>query len=120
MENPWLEQVCVMGSGLAQPVGIAVLSDIGKAAPRDVVTRGLEALVAAVNGRLDTHERLSRLVLSDDPWTTENGLLTPTLKLKRTPMEKRYQPLLEALADAPGIVVWQSPDPQEPVPRMAA
>jgi long-chain acyl-CoA synthetase len=120
MENPWLEQVCVMGSDLAQPLAIAVLSDIGKAQPRDAVTRALEALVADVNRRLDAHERLAKLLVSDDAWTIENGLLTPTLKLKRTSMEARYQPLLEELLDRPGVVVWQHPDGQPAVPRMAA
>jgi long-chain acyl-CoA synthetase len=120
MENPWLEQVCVMGSDLAQPVAIAVLSDIGKAQPRDAVIRGLEALVADVNRRLDAHERLAKLMVSDDAWTIENGLLTPTLKLKRTPMELRYQPLLERLLDRPGAVVWQHADGAVSVPRMVA
>ena len=35
-------------------------------------------------------------------------------------LSQRYQPLLETLADRPGIVVWQHPDAHSPVPRMAA
>jgi len=120
MESPWLEQVCVMGSNLAQPVAVAVLSDIGRQRPADVVTRGLEALVASVNARLDAHARIAKLVLSGDPWTIENGLLTPTLKLKRTPMERRYQPLLERLLDRPGLVVRQDAEGAGGVPKMAA
>jgi len=120
METPWLEQVSVMGSGLPQPMAIAVLSDIGKAQPRDAVERGLAALVASVNGRLETHERLSKLVISSDAWTIENGLLTPTLKLKRAPLAQRYLPLVESLTDRPGIVVWQHVEGPQPVPRMAA
>jgi long-chain acyl-CoA synthetase len=120
MENPCLEQVCVMGSGLAQPVALAVLSDIGKAQPRRELQRAFEALLASINRRLDAHERVAKLVLSTDPWTIENGLLTPTLKLKRQPMEQRYQALLADLVDHPSSVVWQGAETGEAVPRMAA
>jgi len=120
MENPWLEQVCVLGSGLAQPVAIAVLSDIGRAQPRAALEQGLAALVASINRKLDAHERLAKLVLTTDPWTIENGMLTPTLKLKRNPMEKRYAPLAEHWLEDPATVLWQGADVDKPVPRMAA
>ncbi len=35
--------------------------------------------------------------LTLEPWTIENGLLTPTLKLKRPEMEKRFAAQIEAL-----------------------
>jgi len=120
MENPWLEQVCVMGSGLAQPVAIAVLSDVGRAQPRPLLEQGLAALVASVNRKLDAHERLAKLVLTTDPWTIENGMLTPTLKLKRHPMEQRYAALAEQWLEDPATVLWQGADLDKPVPRMAA
>ena len=107
MDNAWLEQVCVLGRGLAQPVALGVLSDIGKAQPRDAVQTSFADLLASINAKLPTHERVAKLVLTNDPWTIENGLLTPTLKLKRAPMEQRYGALLEGLAEKPGAVVWQ-------------
>ncbi|SVD63178.1 uncharacterized protein METZ01_LOCUS416032, partial [marine metagenome] len=30
----------------------------------------------------------------NDSWTTENGLLTPTLKLMRDILEEKYQPVI--------------------------
>jgi len=107
MDNAWLEQVCVLGRGLAQPVALGVLSDIGKAQPRDAVQQSFAQLLGTINAKLPTHERVAKLVLTNDPWTIENGLLTPTLKLKRAPMEQRYGALLEGLAEKPGAVVWQ-------------
>lgn len=120
MESPLLEQVCVMGNGLPQPVAVAVLSDIGKAEESAGVQAALAERLKAVNARLEAHERLAKLVLTTDPWTIENGMLTPTLKLKRQPMEDRYAALLEAWAEQPGTVVWQGEARQEAVPRMAA
>jgi long-subunit acyl-CoA synthetase (AMP-forming) len=107
MDNAWLEQVCVLGRNLAQPVALGVLSDVGKAQPKESVQQSFAELLSAVNAKLPTHERISKLVLTNDAWTIENGLLTPTLKLKRQPMEQRYGALLEHIAEQPGAVVWQ-------------
>lgn len=44
------------------------------------------------------HYALPRNVaLTLEPWTIENGLLTPTLKLKRGPLSKRYAQTIEEL-----------------------
>lgn len=37
------------------------------------------------------------IVLTKDPWTIENGLLTPTLKLKRSPLNQRFKKEIEQL-----------------------
>ena len=37
------------------------------------------------------------IVLTKDPWTVENGLLTPTLKLKRGPLSLRFKQEIEQL-----------------------
>ncbi|WJW75323.1 AMP-dependent synthetase/ligase [Thiohalobacter sp. IOR34] len=43
------------------------------------------------------YARIRRLVLSLDPWTVEEGLLTPTLKLRRSRVLDRYAARIEAL-----------------------
>jgi long-chain acyl-CoA synthetase len=37
------------------------------------------------------HARVRRITLLHEPWTLEDGLLTPTLKLKRASVLERYQ-----------------------------
>ncbi len=43
------------------------------------------------------YERVQDFVLSLEDFTTDNGMLTPTLKLKRRSVLERYGPDLDAL-----------------------
>ncbi len=43
------------------------------------------------------YARIRRIALISDPWTIENGLLTPTLKLKRNQVLERYRDDYEKL-----------------------
>jgi long-chain acyl-CoA synthetase len=89
--NNYIEQVCVMGSGLPQPIALIVLSADGRNRDRDHLRQGLLETLEQVNPELEKHERLHNLVVLKDDWTIENGLLTPTLKIKRNPIESKYQ-----------------------------
>ncbi|WP_417704001.1 AMP-binding protein [Pseudomonas sp.] len=93
-EHSRIEQVCVVGDGLPQPIALCVLSDVGRQEAandsRDELENSLKALLADVNGRLDHHERLQGLVLVKEVWAVENGFLTPTLKIKRAVIEGTY------------------------------
>ena len=103
--NPLLEQVCVIGSGLPAPVGVVVLSEAGRGLPRESVEESLAATLKSTNGQLESHERLSSMLIVNDEWTTENGLLTPTLKVKREQLEARYRDVVSGDLDA---VAWES------------
>ncbi|MBL8923680.1 MAG: AMP-binding protein [Myxococcaceae bacterium] len=98
--HPELENVMVAGANQPQPFALAVLSL--KARNRLMVAEAkaellheLERHLEAINARLDPHERLETLVLLTEDWTPENGLLTPTLKLKRSAIEKKYDAHVE-------------------------
>jgi long-chain acyl-CoA synthetase len=97
--SPFVEQVCVLGAGMPAPVAVVVLSDGAQHLPRDNVEKSLEATLADTNRHLESHERLSGIIIVDDEWTTENGLLTPTLKIRRDELEARYASVVDA---APG------------------
>ena len=44
------------------------------------------------------HYALPRnVVISQEPWSVENGLLTPTLKIKRGPLCKKFAQEIEAM-----------------------
>ena len=91
--NPDIEQVCVMGIGRKQPIALVVLGE-GTPSTAAHVRKELKATLKKVNRELEAHERLDHLIVVEQPWSIENGLLTPTLKLKRDQIEQRYEHLL--------------------------
>jgi long-chain acyl-CoA synthetase len=56
--------------------------------------RQVEALVDRHNQSLARYERIKKFVIVGEDFSVENGLLTPTLKVKRREIEKRYGSLL--------------------------
>jgi long-subunit acyl-CoA synthetase (AMP-forming) len=85
-----IEQACVSGATMPQPYALVVLSktarDDSTRSP-EAVTQALDSLREQVNRSLDAHERLHAIVVVRDAWTVENGMLTPTMKLKRGELE---------------------------------
>ncbi|NCF72370.1 MAG: AMP-binding protein [Gammaproteobacteria bacterium] len=88
--NPLFEQVCVIGSGLPAPIAVVVLSDAAQHLPKSSVEESFLATLVDTNAHLESHERISNFFIAKEEWTTENGLLTPTLKVKRDEIEARY------------------------------
>jgi long-chain acyl-CoA synthetase len=62
------------------------------AAFRDHLSRAVDA----VNKDLSVIERVRRFVIADEPFTIQNGEMTPTLKVKRHVVKARYGGRLEA------------------------
>ena len=103
--NPLVDQVCVMGAGLRAPVAVVVPSRAAMEMSREDVDNSLEATLHEVNRMLESHEKLSTLFVVDDPWTVENELLTPTMKIKRDKLEARYADLIRQEG---GTIVWSA------------
>jgi long-chain acyl-CoA synthetase len=106
-----IEQVCVVGDGLPQPLALCVLSEAGREeagnGARRTLESSLQSLLEEVNGGLDQHERLQGLVLVKDIWAVDNGFLTPTLKIKRGSVEGAYAAQFVEWGGQGERVVWQ-------------
>ncbi len=93
--NLLIEQMCVMGSGLPAAVCVAVLSaDMAKTKTKEQIEASLAATLDEVNASIEKHEVVAAIIIAKDQWTIENGLLTPTLKIKRTELEAKYKNLI--------------------------
>ncbi|MGO9340332.1 MAG: AMP-binding acetyl-CoA synthetase, partial [Terracidiphilus sp.] len=66
----------------------------------------LVAVLEQVNAQLEQHERLRFLAISFEPWTAQNGFLTPTLKVRRTALEQRFSAEFKAWERQGSKVVW--------------
>ncbi len=104
--NSDIEQTCVVGSGLAQPIALITLSAQGKKKTKEEVQNGLKEMLGKINSSLDAHEKLDKVIVLKDEWTVENGLLTPSFKIKRNEIEKKYSPWYEDWDREKGMVVW--------------
>ena len=89
--NKNIEQVCVVGTQLPQPIAIVVLSERGKNKVKADLISSLKTTMEVVNPKLDGHEKIHNFIVVKEDWTVENKLLTPTMKIKRNAIEKLYQ-----------------------------
>ncbi len=105
-KNSHVEQVCLMGSNLDQPLALIELSPAARLLPAGQVSEELQATLAHLNTHLQPHERISHFVLVREPWTVDNGCMTPTMKIRRNVLEARYAEVVAALP-ARQPLVWE-------------
>ena len=106
--NTDIEQLCLVGSGLFQPMLVVSLNADARQRPPEQVERALVATMESVNASLEAHEAIAKVVVSKDAWSIDNGLMTPTMKVRRNEVEKRYGELLAASEKNRGQqVVWE-------------
>ena len=106
-----IELVSVVGDNMPQPIALVNLTPeekarLGQGHEREHFTHELEHLRTQVNAQVDPHEQLACIVVVQEPWTVENGLITPTLKIKRNELEKHYAARLAEWQNGRGVV-WE-------------
>jgi len=69
------------------------------------ISESLAKTLKSVNSQLEKHEIMSKVCVAKEEWTVDNGLLTPTLKIKRDRIEAKYQDLVGQ--ETSELVVWQ-------------
>ncbi len=100
-----VENLCVIGDGLPAPVAVA--SVFGKEfKDKDAYLKEAEVIFQKLNGGLEKHERISHILFVDDEWNPDNGLITPTLKIRRPQLEEKYMPLIEKHRKSKQKIIW--------------
>jgi long-chain acyl-CoA synthetase len=79
--------------GWAEKEGVALGDVTRNERVRELLRKEIETLSRDIKG----YERVQDFVVTSDDFTTDNGMLTPTLKLKRRVVLERYGPELEQL-----------------------
>lgn len=101
-----IEQIAVVGRGIAQPLALVVLSEAGAQKSKDQLKNTLTNTLEGANAKLEGYKKVSTIVVMDQPWTTENGMLTPTLKVKRNVINKALSEKYRDWHECEDCVVW--------------
>lgn len=102
-----IDQVCVVGTGLPQPIALMTLSAEGRGKPQQMVQTEIMDAVHHTNKTLETFEHIQVAVIVRESWSIENGLMTPSMKIKRNAVEKRYESKYAEWMKGEGPVIWE-------------
>ncbi len=102
-----------MVSGVGQPSAYAIVvpaeslrPKLGDAAVRAEFEAEMSSVLKRVNANVADYEQLRMIVVAKEPWSIENGQLTPTLKIKRNKIEAAVEANIEQWYGTIGSVVW--------------
>jgi long-chain acyl-CoA synthetase len=96
--NPYTEQICLLGRGYSKTAMVCVLSGMAQQEEAAVVEASLREQAEQANREVDKHARIGAVLISVEPWTIENSMLTPTLKIRREQVEQKFGEKAQALA----------------------
>lgn len=105
-KNAFIEQVCVVGLGIPQPLAMINLSETGQTSDQEIVRSSLLKTLQVVNERGSKFEHISTLIIDPVIWSESNDLLTPTLKVKRWKLDEVYGVKFREWHEAHEEVIW--------------
>jgi long-chain acyl-CoA synthetase len=106
-ENSNVEQICVVGQNLPQPLALVVLSDIGRKLSRAELVENFKEQLNTLNPTLKSYEKVKKIVILKELWTVENNKMTPTMKIKRNVIEKEFEPSYEKWYEDSEVIIFE-------------
>ncbi len=109
--HPMIESSMVSGVGQSASYALVVLAEgvrpkLSDPAFKAEVTEEMSALLKETNKGLADYEQMKMLVIAKEPWSIENGCLTPTMKIKRNKIEALVEPDVDKWYANKGAVLW--------------
>lgn len=104
-KNKNIEQVCVVGENLTQPLALIILAEGIEL--NEEIEDSFKNLHTRINSELEKHEKINKIIILKDNWTIENEILTPTMKIKRNIVEKKYKESYEKWVSDKNEIIFQ-------------
>lgn len=101
-----IDQVCIIEGNEEEKIALTVLMNEARKQSKVALTKELEKVLAKINSRLSPADQMAKMVIMQEPMTVENGLLTPTMKVKRQAVERRVQHRKRAWSQPAQNVIW--------------
>jgi long-chain acyl-CoA synthetase len=95
--DPLFEQVLVVGEGKPYLAALVVLNAAERARAGNLDDKALAARLGAQLRDFPGYAQVRRVGVVDEPWTAANGMLTPTMKLRRAQIMEREKDRLAEL-----------------------
>lgn len=96
-ESPLVSNIIAYGDRKKFIVALISLAGEASRYPVQALEEKIRNHIAQVNSKLAGFETIKKFTLTHDQWTVENGLLTPSLKVKRKKLIEKYKHDLEVL-----------------------
>ena len=106
-KNKNIEQICVVGMNLDQPIALVVLSDSANEIKQSDLKISLTNTLEEINKQIEKHEKIKKVIIVKNQWTTENGVLTPTMKIKRNEIDKIYESNYIEWYESSENIIWE-------------
>ena len=90
--SPEIEQACVFGEQKNYIAALLVLNSESKSTDEDI-----QRYIDEVNKDLTQPEKIKKFIFIDEPFSIENKLMTPTMKVRRHEVQKKYQNQIDQL-----------------------
>ena len=101
------EQMCVAGFGIAAPILLVVPSEGANSIDKDTLKQKLNNKLESVNKDQVSFRKISTIVIMKEAWTPENGLCTPTLKIKRVKIDEKFMSKYKQWHENSEAVIWE-------------
>lgn len=118
MTSPVVDQVLVIGdhqrfvsalvtldlhevNGWLSTKGVKPCSSLSEAAKNPIVIAEVQRVIDQANQSVSRAESIRRFEILPEQFTVENGMLTPSLKTRRKPIEEHYKDLIQNVIYAP-------------------
>jgi len=99
-------QLCVVGLACDQPLLMAVPSELA-IKNKESVSIKLAKILEEVNEKLDNYKKISKIILVKEDWVPENGMTTPTLKIKRAKIDEKFSDKYGEWEKSENTVIWE-------------